>query len=96
MGSRGGNWNDDDDDDIAGGWRWSGKDRISGLIGIDECRSRSVRVVVRYSERVNRWRESCTNTAILAKTNPRCDVSTNEGAYLFCASRIQDIERAVS
>lgn len=48
-----------DDDDDPDGWRCSGNDRIWGVIGVSECRIRSVSVVVRYSQRAKTWRDSC-------------------------------------
>jgi len=38
----------DSDDGDAGGCRWCGSERISGMIGVNERPSRSVRVAVRH------------------------------------------------
>jgi hypothetical protein len=48
-----------DGDDDADGCIYSGSDRMSGVIGVNEWCSMAVRVVVRCSERAKTWRESC-------------------------------------
>lgn len=43
----------------ANGWRCDGSERICGVIGGSECRSRSVRVAVRCPPSAKTWLESC-------------------------------------
>lgn len=81
-------------DDDADGWRCSGSERIWGMIGVNEYRSRSVRVAVRYSQSAKTWRESCQGTATLAKQ--QTEYFSKASPYLVCAPRFQDIKRAVS
>lgn len=51
-------------DDGAEGWRCSGSERTSGLIGVNERCSRSARPMTMYSPRANTWRESCHDTPV--------------------------------
>jgi len=82
-------------DDDADGWRCSGRERILGLIGVNERRSRSARVAVRYLQRAKRWCESCKKAATSTKQHAG-SVSRTRRAYLVGASRLQEVERAVN
>jgi len=64
-----------------------------GLIGVNECCSRSVRFVVKYLQRAETWRESCQNTEALTKQHAESILKSR--AYLVRTPGFQDVERTV-